>query len=163
MAKAGFEVPIVELDISVPDKPSLNIAFDGEGNLYVKSGGSTQWDFEDLVMNINRNRTAKVIDTDTVEAKTRVEKFVDHTMTFTSSVEKGENKKIDASSVAIGNLKLGTDFALVGKLFLDLMRKPGVFSVEVTTPAGPGKGITTPGPAFAALYDALSKTVKLSK
>lgn len=155
--------PLVELDISVPGQPSFNLALDGHGNFYANVGGSGRWDFErDLILNIKRDRTTVVKGTDALEAGTQRTKVETHELSYQTSSEKGTTKKIDASSVLLGNLSAPTFPIVLGPELIAALGA-GALVAMMPSPTGPVPLAVVPGPNFANLQNAFSTTVKASK
>jgi len=166
LENSGLEnasAPLVELDISVPGQPSFNMALDGNGNFFAKSGGSGRLDFEkDFVLNIKGDRTVKVTGVDSLEAQTKKVKVTSHELEYQTSTEKGTSKKIEAASIDLGNLSAGTYPVILGPLFTAALGS-GALVATLPTPAGPIPLPIVPGPNFASLLNAFSLTVKVSK
>jgi len=152
--------PILELDISPDGSSKFNLALDRDGNIYAKSAGKGQWDFDgDLVYNVGGNRTSTVVGKDTVKAKTISREATNHEASYTYSKETVTvSKVIDCPSVAIGNTKAGVAPAIRGgPEFLAALST----AFQVVLPAG--KIPVVPSESFPALAKSMSTSVLIGQ
>lgn len=164
LASSGLQdagSPLLELSIAVPGQQEFNLALDGSGNLFAKMG-SARWDFEkDLKVNIKGDREVVVKGTDTLRAENRVEEYTSQKVSYTRSEEVGSLKSVDVQSAFIGNSKLPQGPPIIGPEFVRAL--PLAFEIVSLDPTGPKPiGKLVPGPGFAALANAFSKTLKIT-
>jgi hypothetical protein len=100
-------LPVVELDITIPGEKvsSFNIAIDGGGNTTVKTLGGMRMFIQNQFLAEMKTRKVNISEKDTLQAKTREEYYENQTTNYTTSVEKGTTKKIDAR-VMLGDMNV---------------------------------------------------------
>ncbi len=159
----GTGKPLFELSVKVPNQTEFNIAIDGDGNVFAKAG-AVEWDLErDLIYTVRGNRKVLVEGDDHLTVfGDRVEEMQSHSVKYTTSLEKGQSKKIDAEQVALGQLSQPQYPAVIGGIeFENALRN--AFIVTVPTDKGPIVVNVTAGPGFSAVQNLSSKTVKITK
>jgi len=98
--------PVVELDITLPSisTSSFNIAIDGGGNMTLLTQGDVEFVTCKKLYVTSRGRNTNIEGNDKLEVSVKREEiYKDHSMEYTTSVEKGTTKKIDAR-VMLGDM-----------------------------------------------------------
>lgn len=164
MSAAGYAASgsplVLEVDVRLPGLGGWVLGVDAAGNLWMSGQGRTEVWRGDVMLSIRGSRSVTVEQTDRLQVGRWEVTARDAVHTFTTSVERGSRKEIDAAEVVLGtSLSIPAPAVRGGPDFLDAFRSAYVGVVE--TPDGVFPVRVLPGPGFGALAALFSTSVRI--